>query len=263
MHELPGDVVKLSIVIPAFNEESRLVATLRVVEDWAIHDGGLIEVVVVDDGSSDRTLQVAREWALEETSQSAQAVLKVVLDPDHRGKGSAVARGMLRARGAVRVFMDADLAIPLTYVDRIVEEIRRGADVAIGSRELEGSRRRGEPWVRHAMGRSFNRFVAQLAVGGFRDTQCGLKGFSADAAEDIFHRVRLYPPDADIIGESRVTAFDVEILAIARRHNRHIVEIPVDWSHMPVSKVRPMQDAFLMIFDALRVRWNLWLRRYG
>ena len=113
------------------------------------------------------------------------------------------------------------------------------------------------------MGRGFNRFVAQLAIGGLRDTQCGLKGFSADAADDIFQRVRLYPPDADIIAESRVTAFDVEILAIARRHSWHIVEIPVDWSHMPVSKVRPLQDAFLMIVDALKVRWNLWWRRYG
>ncbi len=263
MGELSGDVIKLSIVIPAFNEEARLEATLRAVEAWANHAAGLIEVVVVDDGSTDSTRQVAREWERGEKDQSAQSVLKVVLHPDHRGKGSAVARGVLRARGAVRVFMDADLAIPLMYVDRIVEEIRRGADVVIGSRELEGSRRRGEPWLRHAMGRGFNRFVAQLAIGGFRDTQCGLKGFSADAAEDICQRVRLYPRDAEIIAESRVTAFDVEILAIARRHSWHIVEIPVDWSHMPVSKVRPFQDAFLMIVDALKVRWNLWLRRYG
>ncbi len=260
MGELSGDVIKLSIIIPAFNEEMRLEGTLRAVEAWASRAVGVIEIVVVDDGSTDSTRQVVRAW---ERTVNEQSVLKVVLQPDHRGKGSAVARGVLQARGAVRVFMDADLAIPLMYVDRIVEEIRRGADVVIGSRELEGSRRRGEPWLRHAMGRGFNRFVAQLAIGGFRDTQCGLKGFSADAADDIFPRVRLYPPDADIIAESRVTAFDVEILAIARRHSWHIVEIPVDWSHMPVSKVRPLQDAFLMIVDALKVRWNLWWRRYG
>ena len=138
MGELSGDVIKLSIVIPAFNEEARLEATLRAVEAWANHAAGLIEVVVVDDGSTDSTRQVAREWERGEKDQSAQSVLKVVLHPDHRGKGSAVARGVLRARGAVRVFMDADLAIPLMYVDRIVEEIRRGADVVIGSRELEG-----------------------------------------------------------------------------------------------------------------------------
>lgn len=254
--------VKLSVVIPAYNEENRLGETLEAVEGWASDGRGIVEVVVVDDGSRDDTLRVAQSWAAGVASRG-NSVLPMVVSTIHRGKGSAVAKGILTAKGAVRVFMDADLAIPMGYVDRVVEEIRRGADVVIGSREIAGAQRRGEPWLRHLMGRLFNRIVAVIAIKGIRDTQCGLKGFSADSAEDIFNRVLLYPADADSINNSRVTAFDVEVLAIARVLDKSIVEIPVEWRHVAVSKVRPLQDAVLMFREAMLVRWNLWRRRYG
>ena len=254
--------VKLSVVIPAYNEENRLGETLEAVEGWASDGRGIVEVVVVDDGSRDDTLRVAQSWAAGVASRG-NSVLPMVVSTIHRGKGSAVAKGILTAKGSVRVFMDADLAIPMGYVDRVVEEIRRGADVVIGSREIAGAQRRGEPWLRHLMGRLFNRIVAVIAIKGIRDTQCGLKGFSADSAEDIFNRVLLYPADADSINNSRVTAFDVEVLAIARVLDKSIVEIPVEWRHVAVSKVRPLQDAVLMFREAMLVRWNLWRRRYG
>lgn len=247
--------IQLSIVIPAFNEEHRLGTTLGAVGEWADGRGSRIEVVIVDDGSGDGTLEIARSWASETTS--AGQVIPLVLAEPHRGKGAAVASGMLAARGAVRMFMDADLAVPLVFVERIVEEIRRGADIVIGSRELDQSRRLDEPWRRHALGRGFNWLVGRLGVSGFSDTQCGFKGFSADAAEDIFNRVRLYPSSGSVIQRERVTAFDVELLAIAGRRGWQAVEVPIEWRHVPMSKVRPLSDAVSMLFDVLRVRWHL------
>ena len=247
--------VQLSIVIPAFDEEDRLGATLRAVDEWAVGRRGRVEVVVVDDGSRDGTLAVAQAWANKRPG-TGEVVPVVVAEP-HRGKGAAVARGMLEARGAVRMFMDADLAVPLVFVERLVEEVRRGADVVIGSRELDQSHRHDEPWRRHALGRVFNRLVGWLGVSGYSDTQCGFKGFSADAAEDIFNRVRLYPADGDVIERERVTAFDVELLAIAGRRGWQTVEVPIEWRHVPMSKVRPLPDAVLMLLDVLRVRWHL------
>ncbi len=247
--------IQLSIVVPAFNEEDRLGATLAAIDTWAAGREARIEVIVVDDGSTDGTLEIARTWACE-ARKTGDAVPRVLNEP-HRGKGAAVARGVRSASGAVRMFMDADLAVPLVFVERVVEEIRRGADVAIGSRELDLSQRLDEPWRRHALGRGFNRLVSWLGVRGFSDTQCGFKGFSADAAEDIFSRVRLYPADGEVIQKERVTAFDVEILAISRRRGWQTVEFPVEWRHVPMSKVRPLSDAVSMLIDVLRVRWNL------
>ena len=216
--------------------------------------------MVVDDGSTDGTLELSHIWA--NKAHDGDAVASVVLHEPHRGKGAAVARGMLAARGAVRIFMDADLAVPLVYVERIVDEVRRGADVAIGSRELDLSKRFDEPWYRHLLGRGFNRLASWLGVSGFTDTQCGFKGFSADAAEDIFRRTKLYPSDGEVIKQERVTAFDVELLAIARRRGWQTVEIPVEWRHVPMSKVRPLSDAISMLSDVLRVRWHLLRRAY-
>ncbi|MCY3749126.1 MAG: glycosyltransferase family 2 protein [Chloroflexi bacterium] len=247
--------LQLSIVIPAYDEEARLGGTLRAIDEWAASRDGLVEVVVVDDGSTDATLDVARTWAQAEVGVSHR--LPVVLAEPHRGKGAAVARGMLAARGAVRLFMDADLAVPLVFVERIVEEIRRGADVVIGSRELAQSQRFDEPWRRHALGRGFNWLIGCLGVGGFSDTQCGFKGFSADAAEDVFNRVRLYPAGGRTIEGERVTAFDVELLAISRRRGWQVVEVPIEWRHVPISKVRPLADAVLMLLDVLKVRWHV------
>jgi len=211
--------------------------------------------VIVDDGSTDDTLKVAHAWAGGEAG--TPRAIPVVLTEPHRGKGAAVARGMLAARGAVRMFMDADLAVPLVFVERIVEEIRRGADVVIGSRELAQSNRFDEPWRRHVLGRGFNWLVSWLCVSGFSDTQCGFKGFSADAAEEVFNRVRLYPASGRTIRGGRVTAFDVELLAISGRRGWQVVEVPIEWRYVPVSKVRPLVDTGLMLLDVLKVRWHL------
>ena len=249
----------LSLVIPAYDEVERLPSTLRAVDAWAGGwSGGSVEVVVVDDGSSDGTAEAAEAWASTAQHVAGASVLRA----RHRGKGAAVAWGMRQATGAVRLYMDADLAVPLEYVEAVVRAVTSGADVAIGSRELDGAVRSGEPAYRHLMGRVYNRLVGVLAVRGIPDTQCGFKGFTAEATGSVFDRVRLYPPDAQVVTKSRVTGFDIELLAIAQRLRLRVVQIPVAWRHVERSKVRPLADAIKMLWDALQVRLNLTLGRY-
>ena len=251
----------LSIVIPAYNEADRLPGTLTALERWGrTWGGGQVEVIVVDDGSQDETAGLAEGWASDLPDGEIRAV---VLRAPHRGKGSAVARGMANAEGALRMFMDADLAVPLAHVAELLQALRDGADVAIGSRELAGSSRSREPAYRHLLGRGFNQLVRWIAVGGYADTQCGFKAFTGKAADQIFNRIRLYPSDGHILARSRVTAFDVELLAIAEELGLVVREIPVRWRHVERSKVRPVLDALLMLGDAWRVRWNRWRRVYA
>jgi glycosyltransferase involved in cell wall biosynthesis len=254
-------IVALSIVIPAYNEADRLPGTLAALERWGrTWGGGQVEVIVVDDGSEDQTASLAKRWASELADGEMRAV--VVCAP-HRGKASAVARGMARADGAVRMFMDADLAVPLGHVGELLAALNDGVDVAIGSRELAGSSRSREPAYRHVLGRGFNRLVRWIAVAGYADTQCGFKAFTGRAADQIFDRIRLYPVDGQVLAHSRVTAFDVELLAIAEEVGLVVREIPVRWRHVERSKVRPVLDALLMLGDALHVRWNRWRGAYA
>jgi dolichyl-phosphate beta-glucosyltransferase len=208
----------------------------------------------VDDGSSDATLHIAREFA------SAHPRFRVLALP-HRGKASAVRAGVLAARGRIVLFSDADLSTPLPQTAELVAAIRSGADVAIGSREGVGARRIGEPAYRHVMGRVFNAVVRALAVPGINDTQCGFKAFRRPVAQDLFQRARLYTGD-QLVSGPRVTGFDVEILYLARKRGYRIIEVPVQWRHVAGSKVRPLRDAARMFIDVTHVRFNALAGRY-
>jgi len=231
----------LSVVVPALNEEDRLPRTLERIGSHLGRRRERYELVVVDDGSRDRTA---------ERAQAAGAT--VLRNETNRGKGYAVRRGMLAARGARRLMTDADLSTPIEELDRLCARMDEGHDVVIGSRARPGARIEvRQPWYRESMGRLFNLFVRALVVPGVTDTQCGFKLFSAAAARDVFSSARL---DG--------FSFDVEVLFLARRKGYRIAEVPVVWRNDAASRVSLVRG-FLAFPDLLRIRANAWSGRYG
>jgi dolichyl-phosphate beta-glucosyltransferase len=241
----------LSIVIPAYNEEGRLPTTLASVMGYLARQNYTSEVLVVDDGSSDRTVEIAE-----------RIVGVRVLRRDHRGKGFAVRAGALAARGAYVLLCDADLAVPINEWEKMYPHLTSGHDVVIGSREGLGATREGEPWYRHVMGRVFNLIIKGVALKGISDTQCGFKALSRAAAQDLFRRVRIYGDDAPIIQGAAVTAYDVELLFLARRCGYRIAEVPVLWQYGTETKVSPLRDSLRNLRDVLTVRMNDLRGRY-
>lgn len=229
----------LSVVVPAYNEESRIALTLEQLSTYLGRQEYSWEIIVADDGSMDATASIVSDWA------SSNGLIRLVR-LDHRGKGWAVQQGMLAARGEYRFLCDADLSMPVEQIDRFVAQAGDSPDIVLGSRELPDSRRIGEPARRHIMGRVFNLVIRVLAVPGIRDTQCGFKLFKAETTAPLF--------------ESQVLegfAFDVEILCLARLLGLDIREIAIDWHYREGSKVRPVRDSFRMVRDVLRVRSRL------
>jgi dolichyl-phosphate beta-glucosyltransferase len=228
----------LSVVIPAYNEEARIGLTLSRTIQFLRARGLSHEVLVVDDGSSDGTVNV-----VEGVAQGSPDI-RVVRQPRNRGKGAAVRRGVEEARGEYILFMDADLATPIEELENLLVHARNGVDVAIGSRGLaESDIRRHQPRLRELMGRGFNLIVRSLLLGGFHDTQCGFKLFTRAAAKDLFGRQLL---DG--------FAFDVEVLLLAKESGYRIREVPVVWYHAENSKVSPLADATKMFSDLVMLK---------
>lgn len=226
----------LSIVIPAFNEAGRIRSSLDQLTTFLDAQPWDYDIRVVDDGSSDGTADAVLACA--------RANPRIVLQREsHRGKGGAVKAGLLAATGVFRFMCDADLSMPTAELLRFLPPRQTDCDVAIGSREGLGARRVGEPWMRHFVGRVFNRAIQSLAVPGISDTQCGFKLFTAESVQAIFPHVTL---DG--------WAFDVEVLCIARAKGLRIVEVPIEWHHRPESKVSVLRDSWRMLRDVLRVR---------
>jgi glycosyltransferase involved in cell wall biosynthesis len=230
--------LELSLVIPAYNEQARLPYTLAQIEQYLCQHQLAAEVIVVDNGSHDATSAVVQQAAIRFRGLR-------LLRLDRRGKGCAVRAGVLAATGAVVIFGDADLSWAVEDLGRFRALVEAGHPVVIGSREGLGSRRIGEPFYRHLMGRVFNRVVQLLAVPGVEDSQCGFKAFSADAAQAIFSRQRI-----DGFG------FDVEVLYLARRLGFGVMVLPLSWEHKQNSRVAPVRDTLRMLSDVVRVRLN-------
>jgi dolichyl-phosphate beta-glucosyltransferase len=238
----------LSVVVPAYNEEQRLPDTLAQILAYLSQQPYRSEVIVADDGSADGTA------ALIERMTAQQPGLRL-LRLDHRGKGFAVRAGALAAKGEYVLLCDADLAVPIEEWERLRHALTNGCDVAIGSREGLGARRMGEPWYRHLMGRVFNLIVQVVAVGGIQDTQCGFKALRQVAAADLFRRVRIYGEDAPRVQGAAVTAYDVELLFLARGRGYRIAEVPVPWRYGTETKVSPLRDSWRNLRDVVSVRW--------
>jgi dolichyl-phosphate beta-glucosyltransferase len=234
----------VSLIIPAYREAGRLPRTLPDILAFLDEHDLRWEVRIVDDGSGDATLQVARGFA------DADPRVLVQAEP-HRGKGGAVRAGMLAASAPYRVMCDADMSMPVQMVPRLLTELARGADVAIASREAPGARRIDEPPHRHFMGRIFNSVVRVLAVHGIQDTQCGFKAFTAATAQRLFRASHL---DG--------FAFDVEVLFLAQRLGMEIVEVPIDWTHDPDTRVSPGRDTRRMLAEIAKIRVNRRMGRY-
>jgi glycosyltransferase involved in cell wall biosynthesis len=242
-------------VIPAYNEAERVAATLATATAFLAAQPYDHELILVDDGSTDGTAAIAREVLRDRPDSRVLAI-------PHGGKAAALRAGMSAARMDQVAFSDADLATPLAYLDDLRAALAAGCGVAIGSREGVGARRVGEPFYRHLMGRVFNRLVRVLLLPGIQDTQCGFKLFRRDAAREILERARLYRPPETVAGP-RVTAFDVELLVVARRLGYRVCPVPVVWTYGERSKVQPAQDTWHNVRDVLRVRVNAWRGRYG
>jgi glycosyltransferase involved in cell wall biosynthesis len=229
----------LSLIIPAYNEGTRLGTTLRTVVGYLSAQAYTWELLVVDDGSDDDTLALARTFA----DEYPAAPISVIANP-HRGKAYAVRTGVGAARGKLVGFTDADLATPIDTVGSAIEQFAAGADVVIGSREGIGAVRRDEPAYRHLMGRVFNGLVQIVALPGIQDTQT------------IFAATRLYDEQAAAPQGPAVTGFDVELLFLARRYHYRIAEVPVVWQYVAESKVNPLRDTLRNFRDLLMVRIN-------
>ncbi|MGH2615390.1 MAG: dolichyl-phosphate beta-glucosyltransferase [Thermomicrobiales bacterium] len=236
----------LSLVIPAYNEAARIDATMREATAWLAAQPFPSELIVVDDGSEDATAVLA------ERALAGLAHARVLRVP-HGGKAAAVRAGMLAASGDQIAFCDADLATPLSYLADLRGALAKGCDIAIGSREGTGARRIGEPAYRHLMGRVFNGMVRLLVIPGIQDTQCGFKLFRAEVARDLLHHSRLYRDCGQAVSGPRVTAFDVELLTIARLRGYRICPVPVIWRYGEGSKVRPARDTWHNMRDVLDV----------
>jgi dolichyl-phosphate beta-glucosyltransferase len=240
----------LSIVIPAYNEERRLPETLTAIKTFLANEPYESEIIVVDDGSEDRTAELAESFGV------------TVIRCDHRGKGFAVRTGALAASGAIILLCDADLATPIEEWPRLRAAIESGYPIAIGSREGVGASREGEPWYRHVMGRVFNWIIRLVALRGINDTQCGFKALRREVARDLFHRMRIYGDDAPVIRGAAVTAYDVELLFLAQRRGYRIIEIPVRWRYGCETKVNPLRDSWRNLRDVVRIRINDICGRY-
>ena len=235
----------LSIIIPAFNENARIIATLKEIVDYLKEQCYTWEVLVVDDGSSDQTMSIVREWILNNTGVRLKAI-------PHAGKGWAVKHGMQAADGEYRFMCDADLPISINTIETFLNQINEGYDIVIGSRQIPGAQRFNEPLFRHIMGRLFNWSLKCLAFGGFQDTQCGFKCFRGDVADELF-----------ALQKTKGWSFDVEILYLALKRKKKVLELPIAWYHQESSKVKPYIDPFLMIRDISLVRWHALRGQYG
>jgi dolichyl-phosphate beta-glucosyltransferase len=234
----------LSIIFPAHNEEHRLPAALEQTFAFLKTQPYESEVIVVENGSSDRTLEIAQDFA------SRHSNLRVIHE-ERRGKGLAVRTGMLAATGEYRMFCDVDLSMPIGEVSRFIPPALSNVDIAIASREAGGAVRYNEPAYRHLVGRAFTLLVRVLALPGLQDSQCGFKCFRAAVAEELF-------PLQTISGWT----FDVEVLFIANRRGYKIVEIPIPWYFNPESKVNIKRDLAQVLRELWWIRRNAWNKKY-
>ena len=238
----------LSVVIPAYNEEPNFKKDLiNEVPKYLGKQDYVWEVLIVDDGSEDKTAELAEDFAKKYKN------IRVIRNP-HQGKAETVKTGVLKAMGKFVLFTDFDQATPISEVEKLFPFIPE-FDIVIGSRQLPGAKREKEPFHRHLMGLGFNLLVQVIAVSGIWDTQAGFKCFKSEVAKDLFSRLKVYGHGKKVKG-ALVTAFDVELLFIAKKLGYKIKEVPIVWHHVATSRVNPIKDSLRMLRDVIKIRLN-------
>lgn len=228
----------LSVILPAYNEAERLPQSLHQVQQFIIQQPYECEVLVIENASTDDTAKVVKDF---QASFPQLGMIRL----EQGGKGNAIRAGMMAAKGEYRFMADVDFSMPVEEIREFLPPYLNSPQVAIASREQPGSKRIGEPFYRHLIGRVFNLLVQILVLPDLQDTQCGFKCFSAEAAEQIF-------PKQTLEGWS----FDVEILTIAREMGFEVVEVPITWTFQPGSRMSILSDSWRMFKDLLLIRSN-------
>ena len=240
--------VYLSIVIPAYNEQYKIIHTLTSIVYYLKKNDIAAEIIIVDDGSSDNTFALTKDFSKQ------HHCIKIVRNDRNKGKGAAVRRGMLTAKGEYILFTDADNSTSIQELKKLLSYVASGQfDIAIGSRALKESEiETRQPWFRETLGKTFNLLVRLLVYQDFKDTQCGFKCFSHKSAQEIFRQQKF-----------NGFSFDVEILAIAKLRSYSIKEVPIVWADSSPSRVNPFTDALQMFMDIFRLKYNLAKQAYG
>lgn len=230
--------ISLSIVIPAYNEEERIGQTLRTIREYLVRQDYAAEMIVVDDGSGDRTAEKATE-ALRGMKNA-----RIIRSPTNIGKGYSVKEGILHSRGELVLFSDADLSTPIEELKKFLPWLQEGYDVVLGSRAFPDSDIQiRQNFFRELMGKTFNVFVRLWLIKGIPDTQCGFKLFRGDVAREIFRLVR-----------TKGFSFDVEALYLCLRSGYKIKQVPVCWRNSPPSKVRIFKSSVQMLLELIMIR---------
>ncbi|OGY97227.1 MAG: hypothetical protein A2128_01245 [Candidatus Liptonbacteria bacterium GWC1_60_9] len=235
----------LSVVIPAYNEAKRIPLTLIDIDKHLHACDFSYEIIVVDDGSKDATAEIVNRFI------PLVRNLKLIDNKVNRGKGAVVRQGMLAAKGALRLFTDADNSTSIDQFNKMLPHFKEGYDIVIGSRDVEGARLEPpQPWHKRLLGNLGNLFIQTVLLPGIWDTQCGFKAFREEAVEEIFPMLTI-----DRWG------FDIEILSLARAQGYRIKEVPVVWVNDPHSHVKP--TAYLQVlWETITIRWRLYRGRY-
>lgn len=229
----------LSVVVPCFNEEHRLPGALQVAQRYLEPSGRSFELILVDDGSTDRTRRIIRH------AQDAQPYVRSVGLTPNRGKGRAVAEGMLSSCGRLVLVSDVDFSAPIEELAKLEDAIDRGADVAIGSRAKRGAREVDQPLYRRIMGKGFNLMVQSLLLPGIWDTQCGFKLLRGEIARELAASLRI-----------EGFAYDVELLYLASMAGYQVSEIPVRWRNSDITRVSALRDSSRMFRDVMTLRFR-------
>ena len=236
----------LSIILPAYNEAARIGASLDKITEYAQQHAWTVEVIVVNDGSTDNTADIVREYG------ERFPWFRLIENPGNRGKGFSVRNGMLHARGDILLFSDADLSSPIQEADKLVAALEARADMAIGSRwvrkELQVVR---QPLSRRILGRLFNLALRMILGLNFKDTQCGFKAFRRSAAELVFTQQQV-----------ETWGFDPELLYLAKKAGLRIAEVPVYWAHSEGTRLHPLRDGMRMFAQLFQIRWNAITGKY-